>query len=73
MNNDLQFIETVCTNCGHEATQEVGWLKARAGRSDLICSECKAPIQYESAEIDFILRKNLEDLHYKLRLKKPGI
>ena len=55
MNGDLEFIETVCTNCGYEAKQEVGWLKAQA--SDLRCVKCGSSVQYKAENIEFILRK----------------
>ena len=70
MTNDLEFIETVCANCGYEAKQEIGWLKARAGHSGLICVECGSAMQYGADQIDFVLTKKLAGLDYKLRLNK---
>ncbi len=71
MSSDLEFIETVCANCGYEAKQEIGWLKARAdGAPGLHCANCGVPVQYKAQEFDFVLRKKLAGLAYKLRLDK---
>jgi hypothetical protein len=68
VDEDRELITIVCSNCGNEAEQQVGWLKARAGRTDFICAICHAAAQYDAKDLEFIIGQKRAGISHKLRI-----
>jgi hypothetical protein len=68
MRQDTDVISVVCESCGYEFQQEIGWLGARAGRTDFMCAACGCEYQDYTNQLKF-LRNNNSGISYKLNLR----
>ena len=70
VSDDKELVPIICGKCGDQTKRELGWLRARAGLTDLLCANprCREPAHYTTEELERVALEQRAGGFRKLRI-----